>query len=78
MKNISNLIELINSKNRNKFFVLLILTFVSLILEIFLLKFIFIIFNYFSNLEIGNESEFYTNINFFVSKFDLNYDFYII
>jgi ATP-binding cassette, subfamily B, bacterial PglK len=78
MKNISNLIELINSKNRNKFFVLLILTFVSLILEIFLLKFIFIIFNYFSNPEIGNESEFYTNINFFVSKFDLNYDFYII
>ena len=78
MRNITKLIELLNSKNKNKFLILIFLISISMILEIFLLKFIYIFFNYFSNPEINNDSELYNILDFIMSKFNLNYDFYII
>jgi len=78
MKNIIKLIELLNSKNKNKFLILIFLISISMILEIFLLKFIYIFFNYFSNPEINNDSELYNILDFIMSKFNLNFDFYII
>jgi len=78
MKNLIKLFRLLNPENNRKFLILIILISISMMLEIFLLKFIYIFINYYSNPEINNNSELYNILNLLISKFNLNYDFYII
>ena len=78
MKNISKLIGLLSPENKYKFLVLIFLISISMVLEIFLLKFILIFFNYFSNPTINDESQIFNLINHFKLYFSINLDFYII
>jgi len=78
MKNISKLIGLLRPEDKYKFFTLIILTFISIVLEIFLLKFILMFFNYFSNPTINDDSQIFNLINLFTSHLSINLNFYII
>ena len=78
MKKISKLIGLLRPEDKYKFFTLIILTFISIVLEIFLLKFILMFFNYFSNPTINDDSQIFNLINHFTSHLSINLDFYII
>ncbi len=78
MKNISKLIGLLRPEDKYKFFTLIILISISIVLEIFLLKFILMFFNYFSNPTINDDSQIFNLINLFTSHLSINLDFYII
>ena len=78
MKNISKLIGLLSPENKYKFLVLIFLISISMVLEIFLLKFILIFFNYFADPAINDESQIFSLINYYKSYFSINLDFYVV
>ena len=49
-----------------------------MVLEIFLLKFILIFFNYFVDPAINDESQIFSLINYYKSYFSINLDFYVV
>ena len=74
MQNLLKLNKILNLDQKKQFIFLVLLILFSMILEISLLKFVFILLNYFANPDINNQSTIFNYLN----SLDLKYDFTII
>lgn len=74
MQNLVKLKKILNLDQKKQFIFLVLLILFSMILEISLLKFVFILLNYFANPDINNQSTIFNYLN----SLDFKYDFTII
>ena len=74
MQNLVKLKKILNLDQKKQFIFLVLLILFSMILEISLLKFVFIFLNYFANPDINNQSTIFNYLN----SLDFKYDFTII
>ena len=66
MQNLVKLKKILNLDQKKQFIFLVLLILFSMILEISLLKFVFILLNYFANPDINNQSTIFNYLNSFL------------